>query len=246
MTAGTPGTPHAGPSEHGPEPAPVTVTGGLDARVTVRRGQFVLTVDVQVAQGETVAVLGRSGAGKSTLLRTLAGLLPLDEGRVTLAGQVLDDPVQRRFVPSERRPVGVVFQDYLLFPHLRARDNVAFGLQARLGQSRRHARDRAEEWLERFGISDLGDRRPGALSGGQGQRVALARALATEPRLLLLDEPLAALDSTTRGEVRAFLRTVLPTLSAPILIVTHDPTDAEVLADRTIALEAGQAVATEA
>ncbi|EIV95515.1 ABC transporter ATP-binding protein [Frankia sp. QA3] len=244
MTAGIPRTAHTGLPETGMgmgmEPESGTAAGGLDARVTVRRGQFVLAVDLHVAQGETVAVLGRSGAGKSTLLRTLAGLLPLDEGRITLAGQVLDDPAQRRFVPSERRPVGVVFQDYLLFPHLRARDNVAFGLRARLGQGRRHARDRADSWLERFGIGELGDRRPGALSGGQGQRVALARALATEPRLLLLDEPLAALDSTTRGEVRTFLRTVLPTLSAPVLIVTHDPTDAEVLADRTIALEAGR------
>ncbi|KQC39676.1 ABC transporter ATP-binding protein [Frankia sp. ACN1ag] len=240
MSAGTPGSTQSDPSKPGPEPA--SETGGLDARVTVRRGQFVLAVDVQVARGETVAVLGRSGAGKSTLLRTLAGLLPLDEGRITLAGQVLDDPTQHRFVPSERRPVGVVFQDYLLFPHLRARDNVAFGVRARLGQGRRHARERADSWLERFGIGELGDRRPGALSGGQSQRVALARALATEPRLLLLDEPLAALDTTTRGEVRAFLRTVLPTLSAPVLIVTHDPTDAEVLADRTIAFEGGHVV----
>ncbi|CAO5180757.1 ABC transporter [Frankia sp. AiPs1] len=215
---------------------------GLRARIVVRRGQFVLDVEVQAAQGEVVAVLGRSGAGKSTLLRTLAGLLPLDDGRITLAGEVLDDPHERRFVPSEKRPVGVVFQDYLLFPHLRARDNVAFGLRARLGHGRRQSRSQAESWLARFGVGDLADRRPAALSGGQAQRVALARALATQPRLLLLDEPLSALDTSTRAEVRAFLRDVLPALPAPVLIVTHDPVDAEVLADRTIALASGHKV----
>ncbi|MCK9893133.1 ABC transporter ATP-binding protein [Frankia sp. AgB32] len=222
-----------------PAQATAAPLGGLDARVTVRRGQFVLDVEVRVTPGETVAVLGRSGAGKSTLLRALAGLLPIDAGHITLADQVLDDPAARRFVPSERRPVGVVFQDYLLFPHLRARDNVAFGLRARLGQRRRQARHQAQDWLDQFGIGELADRRPAALSGGQGQRVALARALATQPGLLLLDEPLSALDTVTRQEVRTFLLGLLPTLSAPVLIVTHDPTDAEVLADRTIAIEAG-------
>ncbi|KDA44503.1 MULTISPECIES: ATP-binding cassette domain-containing protein [unclassified Frankia] len=228
----------AAPSAPGLDPA----SGGLSALMTVRRGQFVLDVEVSVARGETVAVLGRSGAGKSTLLRALAGLLPLDEGRITLAGEVLDDPAEHRFVPSEQRPVGMVFQDYLLFPHLRARDNIAFGLRARLGQGRRHARASADTWLERFGIGHLGDRRPDALSGGQGQRVALARALASGPGLLLLDEPLAALDTATRREVRSFLHNVLPTLAAPVLIVTHDPTDAEVLADRILALDAGRVV----
>ncbi|WP_163547473.1 ABC transporter ATP-binding protein [Candidatus Frankia nodulisporulans] len=216
---------------------------GLDARIVVRRGTFLLDVEVRVARGEVVAVLGRSGAGKSTLLRALAGLLPLDAGRITLAGQVLDDPRERRFVPCEERPVGVVFQDYLLFPHLRARDNVAFGLRSRLRQGRRGSRTEAESWLTRFGVGDLADRRPAALSGGQAQRVALARALVTRPRLLLLDEPLSALDTSTRTEVRTFLRGVLPTLSAPVLIVTHDPMDAEVLADRTIALAGGHQIA---
>ncbi len=243
MSAGRSADPAAGCGETAPAAAPAAVPavpGGLDARVIVRRGQFVLDVEVQVAPGETVAVLGRSGAGKSTLLRVLAGLLPIDAGRVTLAGQVLDDPAARRFVPSEYRPVGVVFQDYLLFPHLRARDNVAFGLRARLRQGRRQAHQQADDWLERFGIGELAERRPAALSGGQAQRVALARALATQPGLLLLDEPLSALDTVTRQEVRTFLLSVLPALSAPVLIVTHDPMDAEVLADRTIALEAGR------
>ncbi|MCM3883663.1 sulfate/molybdate ABC transporter ATP-binding protein [Frankia sp. R82] len=233
-TPTSPGTASAGTASAGGD--------GLDARMIVRRGAFVLDVEVRVAQGEVVAVLGRSGAGKSTLLRALAGLLPLDAGRITLAGEVLDDPRERRFTACEDRPVGVVFQDYLLFPHLRARDNVAFGLRARLGQGRRQSRADAESWLTRFGVGDLADRRPGALSGGQAQRVALARALATRPRLLLLDEPLSALDTSTRTEVRAFLRTVLPTLSAPVLIVTHDPIDAEVLADRTIALVDGHEI----
>lgn len=218
------------------------MTEELVARVDVRRGRFRLDVDLAVAPGTTLAVVGRSGAGKSTLLQTLAGLLPLGEGRITLAGEVLDDPAERRFLPPERRPVGVVFQDYLLFPHLSARDNVAFGLRARLGHGRREARKRADGWLERFGVGPVGDHRPAALSGGQAQRVALARALAPEPRLLLLDEPLAALDSATRAEVRTFLRGVLPELAAPVLLVTHDPTDAAVLADRTLTVADGRVV----
>jgi molybdate transport system ATP-binding protein len=213
----------------------------LDARVACSLGAFTLSVDVSVKDGETVAILGPNGAGKSTLLRCLAGLLPLDAGRIELDGEPLDDPGEGVFVLPERRPVGIVFQDYLLFPNLSALENVAFGLRAR-GVPRTGARTRAFAWLERVGLADHASHRPRALSGGQAQRVALARALATEPRLLLLDEPLAALDAGARGEVRRDLRRHLATFDGVRLLVTHDPVDAYALADRVVILEAGREV----
>ena len=143
------------------------------------------------------------------------------------------------FVRPERRPVAVVFQDYLLFPNLTALENVAFGLRAR-GVAKAEARRRRDAWLERVGLADHAQHRPRALSGGQAQRVALARALATEPRLLLLDEPLAALDAGTRGDVRRDLRRHLATFDGVRLLVTHDPVDAYALADRVVILEAGR------
>src|SRR3954453_9166177 len=165
----------------------------LRADVGVRLGRLDLSVALDAADGETVAVLGPNGAGKSTLLRALAGLVPLDDGSIAIHDTVLDDPGAGTFVVPERRGVGVVFQDYLLFPHLSVLENVAFGLRSR-GVGRVDARVRASEWLARVGMADRGRERPTMLSGGQQQRVALARALVTEPRLLLLDEPLAALD----------------------------------------------------
>ena len=175
------------------------------------------------------------------MFRCLAGLLPLDAGRIDLDGECLDDPIADVFVPPERRPVAVVFQDYLLFPNLTALENVAFGLRAR-GVPKATARARAGEWLERVGLADHAGHRPRALSGGQAQRVALARALATEPRLLLLDEPLAALDAGTRGDVRRDLRNHLKTFDGVRLLVTHDPVDAYALADRVVILEGGRVV----
>jgi molybdate transport system ATP-binding protein len=186
-------------------------------------------------------VLGPNGSGKSTLFRCLSGLLPIDQGRIELDQQVLDDPVTETFVAPERRPVAVVFQDYLLFPNLTALENVAFGLRAR-GVPKADARAQARNWLERVGLSDHAGHRPHALSGGQAQRVALARALATHPRLLLLDEPLAALDAGTRADVRRDLRRHLATFDGVRLLVTHDPVDAYALADRVLILELGQVV----
>ncbi|HVN85031.1 MAG TPA: ATP-binding cassette domain-containing protein, partial [Candidatus Binatia bacterium] len=177
----------------------------LAASVRVVLGMLDLRVNVQVGDGEVVAVLGPNGAGKTTLLRALAGLLPLDEGRVVLGDVILEDVAARTFVPPERRPIGVVFQDYLLFPHLSALDNVAFGLRCG-GLGRSEARRRAFEWLERVGLAQQSALKPAALSGGQAQRVALARALAVGPRLLLLDEPLSALDIRTRADLRRDLR----------------------------------------
>jgi molybdate transport system ATP-binding protein len=160
---------------------------------------------------------------------------------VVLDGVALDDPAVDTFVAAAERSVGVVFQDYLLFPHLTVRENVAFGLRAR-GTAKATARATADQWLRRVGLNEFGDRRPGSLSGGQQQRVALARALAFGPRLLLLDEPLAALDAGTRGEVRRDLRAHLNGFEGCTLVVTHDPVDAYALADRVVVVEAGGVV----
>lgn len=215
----------------------------LDARIDRTIGAFHLDVDLTVDGGETLAVLGPNGSGKTTLFRCLAGLLPIDGGRIELDGEALDDPAGDVFVRPERRPVAVVFQDYLLFQNLTALENVAFGLRAR-GIAKEHARARATSWLGRVGLTDHAQHRPRALSGGQAQRVALARALATEPRLLLLDEPLAALDAGTRGDVRRDLRRHLATFGGIRILVTHDPVDAYALADRVAILEAGRVVQT--
>ncbi|MFE9836246.1 ABC transporter ATP-binding protein [Streptomyces sp. NPDC005551] len=209
---------------------------GLDARLVVERGDFRLDVALRAAPGDVVALLGPNGAGKTTSLRALAGLTPLsDGGRLRLDGVPLDR------TPPESRPVGVVFQDYLLFPHLSALDNVAFGPRCQ-GVPKAAARAQAAVWLERMGLADHAGARPRRLSGGQAQRVALARALATGPRLLLLDEPLAALDARTRLDVRAQLRRHLADFEAVAVLVTHDPLDAMVLADRLVVVEHGQVV----
>ncbi|MEU3840311.1 ABC transporter ATP-binding protein [Streptomyces sp. NPDC028635] len=208
---------------------------GLDAHLVVDRGAFRLDVTLTAAPGDVVALLGPNGAGKTTALRALAGLAPLTGGRLRLDGSSLDR------TPPESRPVGVVFQDYLLFPHLTALDNVAFGPRCR-GASKAEARAEAAGWLERMGLAEHAAAKPRRLSGGQAQRVALARALATHPRLLLLDEPLAALDARTRLEVRAQLRRHLAEFEAVAVLVTHDPLDAMVLADRLVVIEHGRVV----
>lgn len=214
---------------------------GLAARVRLRLGSLDLHVELDAAPGEMVVLLGPNGAGKTTLLRALAGLLPLEEGRVSLDGTVLEDTERGIRVPPERRAAGVVFQDYLLFPHLNALENVAFGLRAR-GWSRRQARAVALQWLRQMGLAELAKARPAQLSGGQSQRVALARALATEPRLLLLDEPLSALDASLRPELRRDLRRHLAAFSGVRLLVTHDPLEAVALGDRLVVLEGGRVV----
>ena len=208
----------------------------LSARLVVERGEFRLDIAFGVAAGEVIALLGPNGAGKSTALRALAGLAPLHDGSIVLAGEELARP--GRSVPPERRRVGVVFQDYLLFPHLSARENVAFGPRC-AGSSKSAARAIATEWLDRMGLRDVAELKPAGLSGGQAQRVALARALATSPRLLLLDEPLAALDARTRLTVRSDLRRHLADFDGATVIVTHDPLDAMVLADRIVVVEDG-------
>ena len=219
------------------------MSGGLDARVVVEREGFVLDVSVSIPPNRTVAVLGPNGAGKTTLVEVLAGLAPLDRGYVRLGGRLLDDPDAGVFVEPSRRRIGVAFQDGMLFPHLNALENVAFGLRAR-GVPRSESRRVAGEWLAAVGLSDLTERRPRALSGGQAQRVAFARALATEPEMLLLDEPFSALDITSRAGLRRMLREHLAGYSGPRLLITHDPTEAFLLADELVILEGGSVVQT--
>jgi molybdate transport system ATP-binding protein len=213
----------------------------LTAQLALRLGALDLRADFDVNPGELLALLGPNGAGKSTVLRCLAGLAPIDGGRITLDEIVIDDPSADIFVEPEERPIGFVFQNYLLFEHMSVLENVAYGLRARR-TPKAEARRLAREWLERVGLAEYADQRPRALSGGQAQRAALARALATNPRLLLLDEPLAALDASTRSSVRRDLRHHLETFDGMRLLVTHDPVDAYALADRVAILDAGRIV----
>ncbi|WP_248959933.1 ABC transporter ATP-binding protein [Sphaerisporangium perillae] len=207
----------------------------LHAHLVVARPRFRLDIDLTVAPGQVVALLGPNGAGKTTALRALAGLTGLSGGHITLDGAPLHT------LAAERRPIGMVFQDYLLFPHLSALDNVAFGPRCH-GASKSDARRTAAAWLERVGLTEHARARPRQLSGGQAQRVALARALAIEPRLLLLDEPLAALDARTRLDVRAQLRRHLAAFDGATVLVTHDPLEAMVLADHLVVIENGAIV----
>ncbi|GAA4045469.1 ABC transporter ATP-binding protein [Nonomuraea soli] len=201
----------------------------------VTRPAFTLDIELDVAPGEVVALLGPNGAGKTTALRALAGLIPLTRGEIVLDGQAIHTR------PAEQRPIGMVFQDYLLFPHLSALDNVAFGPRCR-GVSKTEARRTAAALLEQVGLAGHASSRPRRLSGGQAQRVAVARALAVRPALLLLDEPLAALDAHTRLEVRSQLRRHLAGFEGATVLVTHDPLDAMVLADRLVVVENGSVV----
>jgi molybdate transport system ATP-binding protein len=215
----------------------------LDASVRLTLGALALDMELTIGEGEVVALLGPNGAGKTTLLRAIAGLVPFTSGHVNLDGRVLEDAATGDYVPTERRSIGVVFQDYLLFPHLSVLDNVAFGLRSR-GTQPQEAAAKAAAWLDRVGLSSYARAKPDALSGGQRQRVALARALAPDPRLLLLDEPLAALDVTTRAEVRRDLKHHLASFPGLRLVVTHDPLEAAALADRLVVMENGRLVQT--
>ncbi|MET9630836.1 ABC transporter ATP-binding protein [Lentzea sp. NPDC006480] len=206
----------------------------LNASLRVSRAGFSLQLDLTLEPGEVVALLGPNGAGKTTALRALAGLID-SSSHITHNGSTWDG------LPAEKRPIGVVFQDYLLFANMTALDNVAFGLRAR-GTRKAEANALALERLEQVGLADFAKAKPRTLSGGQAQRVALARALATSPVLLLLDEPLAALDASTRLRVRSELGRHLQNYPGHTLLVTHDPLDAMVLADRIMIIEDGRLV----
>lgn len=216
-------------------PTAPTPAVGLDAELRLTRGDFTLDVALTARPGEIVALLGPNGAGKSSALRALAGLVPLSGGHVRVDG------ADETATAVEHRPIGMVFQDYLLFEHLSALDNVAFGPRCQ-GAGRAEARSRAAELLDHMDLADHAHARPRQLSGGQAQRVALARALAVRPRLLLLDEPMAALDASTRIDVRARLRHLLEDFDGVTVLVTHDPLDAMVLADRIAVIESGRVV----
>ena len=214
-------------------------SGGLVMGFTVRRPHLDIRLDATVEAGATVAIVGPNGAGKSTCLAAIAGLVAIDDGSILLGGRDLADASSGRHLPPDERGLGVVPQQRWLFPHLSVLDNVAFGVRAS-GVSRSDARRAAGEWLERLALVALGDRRPWELSGGQQQLVALARALARSPQALLLDEPLAALDVATRAEVRATLVHHLHEFEGPTVVVTHDPSDATLLADHVVVLEGGR------
>lgn len=215
----------------------------MSSTLRLSREGFTLDIALDVAAGEVVGLLGPNGSGKSTTLRCLAGLTTPQEGRITIGGSIVEDTAAGIDLPPERRAVGFVFQDYLLFPHLSVLDNVAFGPRSR-GLDKSAARTRAMDWLEQLEIDNLAHRKPRELSGGQAQRVALARALVTDPDLLLLDEPLAALDAGTRASVRSLIRRHVADFAGAVVLVTHDPIDAMVLADRVVVLEDGRAVQT--
>jgi len=195
-------------------------------------------VDLDIAAGRTLALVGPNGAGKSTVLAAIAGLIGLDSGRVSIDGRIVADADGGVDLPPPDRRVGVVFQDYLLFPHLTVRDNVAFSTRVR-GARKDAARHAAEPYLQRFGLSSLADRYPGSLSGGQSQRVALARTLAAEPDVLLLDEPMAALDVELRSDVRADLARHIRGFAGATLLVTHSLADVEAVADAVAVIESG-------
>ncbi len=213
----------------------------LRAEVRLTRGLLDLDLELRAQPGEVVAVLGPNGSGKTTLLHALAGLVRLQRGQIHVAGSLWDSPAQKVWMAPEQRRTGLVLADHMLFPHLSVIDNVGFGPRSR-GVPKADARARAGVELEALGLGDRRDVRPRELSSGQAQRVALARALATDPAVLLLDEPLSALDPTTRAQTRADLGVRLRAFPGITIMVTHDPLDALSLADRLVFIEAGRLV----
>jgi molybdate transport system ATP-binding protein len=217
----------------------VRSVGALDLQATV--DHRAIELQFQVQPGEVVALLGANGAGKSTLLSLISGLLRPDAGRITLDERVLVDVERGVWVPPHHRGVVLLAQQALLFPHLTAAANVAFGPRSK-GSSRSAANSEALRWLAAVDATEFADRRPAQLSGGQAQRIAIARALAADPALLLLDEPMAALDVAVAPALRQLLRTVLRDTGRTAVLVTHDLIDALSLADRIVVLEAGRIV----
>lgn len=213
----------------------------LDTRFTLERGSFELNVDLSFNEGEVVAIMGPNGSGKSTFLHAIVGLLPVTSGSLILDDQILDEVTREVFTDATQRPVGIVFQGGLLFETMSVLENIIFGLRAR-NIKRTDATAQAQLLIDQFGLSDLLERRPRELSGGQAQRVAIARALITAPKVLLLDEPMSGLDTTTRQLVRAEFREVLAGFAGYRILVTHDVDDALSMADRIIELDQGKVI----
>ncbi|MBV9310085.1 MAG: ABC transporter ATP-binding protein, partial [Solirubrobacterales bacterium] len=204
-----------------------------------RLGSLALNVSLAVGSGDCVALAGPSGAGKTTILRAIAGTLRPGGRRITCGAEVWLDSARGVHRPPEQRRCGYVFQDYALFPHLSAWRNVAFGLPRSSPRERARRKSRSLELLESFGIGELAEVQPARMSGGERQRVALARALAREPEVLLLDEPLAALDARARAAAARTLLSTLRSLQIPTLLVTHDFEQAALLADEVSVLDNG-------
>jgi molybdate transport system ATP-binding protein len=217
------------------------VTPALELAVARRIGEFELDVGFTVESGMSV-LFGPSGAGKSLTLALIAGLMRPDAGTIAINGEVVTDCARRSYVSTQKRRIGMVFQDGLLLPHRSALDNVALAVRQASGRAARRAI--ARSWLERVGAEGFADRRPGSLSGGQRQRVALARGLAGEPALVLLDEPLSALDTAVRRELRKLIRGVIVSSGVPAVLVTHDAEEAEELGDVIIAYDDGRVTGT--
>lgn len=213
----------------------------LTATLNTHLGAFHLTTTLAAESGKTTVLLGESGSGKSTILRLLAGLLDLEHGQIVVDGITYADSEKRLMVPPQERPFGYVFQDYVLFPHLSIFENVAFGLRAQR-IARPIVRARVEQVLKQVQLTGLASRRPSQISGGQQQRVALARALVLQPKLLLLDEPLSALDIQTKRETRQELRHILAQAGITTVLVTHDYLDALLFGHHIVVLDHGQVI----
>ena len=202
---------------------------------TIGRGEFERTLNFSVADGEVLAITGPNGSGKSTIIHTIAGLVPLRSGQLQSDNITWDVPDSRQWVAPENRTCAVVFQDLRLFPHMNVISNVAYGLRAH-GLAKDEAHSRSAALLACVGLSSFETRRPNELSGGERQRVALARALVVEPRVLLLDEPLSAVDVASRAALRDLLPELLSTFAGATILVTHDLGDVEALATRSLSL----------
>lgn len=231
-------TSHASPSPTTTAPVP-TVSCDIEACVSAPGAQFRLQAKFE-ASSRRIALFGPSGSGKSLTLMALAGLLKPRTGRIEVRGRTFFDAASGLNVPARRRNIGMLFQDYALFPHLTVRDNVAFGLKPFLGRLQPAHRRRVDDLLELCGLSDLAGQRPGQISGGQRQRTALARALATEPDLLLLDEPFTALDQPLRERMRAELFAILERFDTPMVMVSHDLDDVDHFAQTLVAFGRGR------
>lgn len=213
----------------------------LETRFTLSRGTFTLDVNLVFNEGEVVAIMGPNGSGKSTFLHAIAGLLPVTSGTLTLNGETFDDATADTFVDPTQRTVGIVFQGGLLFETMTVLENIVFGLRARKIK-RAAAATQAQPLINQFSLTDLLERQPQELSGGQAQRVAIARVLVTQPKVLLLDEPMSGLDTATRQLIRQEFREVLASFAGYRILVTHDSEDALAMADRIIELDQGKVI----